>query len=88
MFAIQLTYAWGDLVKAAFDCYLPALAERLGYKLPSTAKERKKFWQAVTDQAIYWVPLKPQKWLPAEKSSPPNADAHARNELRKNARAT
>ena len=85
LFAIQLVYGWGDLVKAAFDCYLPALAEKLGYKLPDTSDERIKFWNAVSVQSIAWVPLLPEQWKLAEKT-PSNADAHARNELRKNAR--
>ena len=25
---------WGDLVKSAFDCYLPALTKQLGFALP------------------------------------------------------
>jgi hypothetical protein len=73
IFSIELAYAWGDLVKAAFDCYLPALADKLGYKLPETAEQRTAFWQAVSEQAIYWKPLQPEQWKPAEKKAPPSA---------------
>jgi hypothetical protein len=34
--AVSSIPQWGDLVKSAFDCYLPALAERLGFELPKT----------------------------------------------------
>jgi hypothetical protein len=83
LFAIELVYTWGDLVKAAFDCYLPALADKLGYRLPETGEERKAFWQAVSSQSIYWVPLEPEHWRPAEKKPPANADANTFNEIKK-----
>jgi hypothetical protein len=83
LLSIQLVYAWGDLVKAAFDCFLPALAEKLGYKLPHSGAQREEFWRAVSEQSIYWRPVIPEQWSSTDKP-PPNAEASARNELRKN----
>ncbi|MEA2877964.1 MAG: hypothetical protein QOF14_3160 [Hyphomicrobiales bacterium] len=76
LFSVVLVYAWGDLVKAAFDCYLPALAEKLGYKLPETGAKRNAFWVAVSLQAIAWQPFKPEDWKPAEMKQAPGSDAH------------
>jgi hypothetical protein len=83
LFAVELAMAWGDLVKAAFDCFLPALAEKLGYKLPDTADERKKFWVAVSGQALFWTQVLPEQWKPAEKKEPANAQAHNANEIKR-----
>jgi hypothetical protein len=58
----------GSLVKAAFDCYLPDLAKRLGHKLPLTGDEQRRFWIAVSRRAIYHRPLKPEKWPRADDS--------------------
>jgi hypothetical protein len=60
--SIEKIYSWGTLVKATFDCYLPALAEKLGYKLPSKGEEQKRFWTAVSRRAAYHRPLKPEDW--------------------------
>jgi hypothetical protein len=62
LFAVELALTWGDLVKAAFDCALPALAEKLGYKLPSTGDLRRQFWSAVSEQLIYRRPVSPEQW--------------------------
>lgn len=69
-FAVELVYSWGDLVKAAFDCYLPDLAKKMGFELPDDAVRRKEFWVAVSRQAIYWSALKPEEWKPPAKESP------------------
>lgn len=62
LFAVELIYSWGELVKASFDLYLPELAKKLGYELPDTADRRKVFWKAVSEQAIYWHRLMPEDW--------------------------
>lgn len=46
--SIERIEEWGGLVKAAFDCYLPDLARKLGYKLPLTGDDQKRFWTAVS----------------------------------------
>jgi hypothetical protein len=45
--------AWGELVKSAFDCYLPALAKQLGYEVPQTETERRSFWTTFSQQLLY-----------------------------------
>jgi hypothetical protein len=55
--AVLRVGAWGDLVKSAFDCYLPALAEKLGHPLPSTEADRKEFWGEFSTMVLYWQPM-------------------------------
>jgi hypothetical protein len=52
-FAVMLVPDWGEQVKSAFDCYLGTLAKQLGYALPPTRKERKKFWEAFSQMILY-----------------------------------
>jgi hypothetical protein len=62
---------WGDLVKSAFDCYLPALAGQLGFELPTTEAERRDFWTSFSQQLIYGrgldgnAPFHIEKWKQA-----------------------
>jgi len=51
--AVGRVVAWGDLVKSAFDCFLPQLAKQLGYALPAAESKRKTFWGAVSRQMIF-----------------------------------
>ena len=67
-FSIDRICEWGNLVKAAFDCYLPDLGKRLGYKLPLTGDEQRRFWIAVSCRAIYHRPLSPEEWPRADDS--------------------
>jgi hypothetical protein len=60
--SIERAHVWGSLVKAAFDCYLPDLAKRLGYKLPTTGADQRRFWIAVSRRAIYNRPFRPEDW--------------------------
>jgi hypothetical protein len=60
--SVQKAYGWGAFVKAAFDCYLPALAKKLGYKLPVRGEDQKEFWRAVTRRAAFHRELKPEDW--------------------------
>jgi hypothetical protein len=73
--SIERVHSWGSLVKAAFDCYLPALAKRLGYRLPTTGKRQRDFWTEVSRRAIYHLELNPKKW--------PRADAADGNNVSK-----
>jgi len=52
-FAINQAKAWGELVKAAFDCYLPDLAKQLGYAVPTTATGRGGFWGEINALIVY-----------------------------------
>jgi len=76
--AVQQAKAWGDLVKSAFDNYLPDLAKQLGYKLPDTLAKQQQFWLEVSQQATFHQSLKPENWQRASetnakdsKTSPP-----------------
>lgn len=65
-FSIGKIYQWGEFVKASFDCYLPDLAKRLGYKLPLTGDDQRRFWIAVSRRAIYHRPFKSEEWPRAD----------------------
>lgn len=43
--AVSSASRWGDMVKGAFDLYLPTLATTLGYELPASLDAQKHFWQ-------------------------------------------
>ncbi len=60
--SIERIYAWGELVKAAFDCYLPDLAKKLGYKLPVTGDDQKRFWIAISSRSIFHRSFEPADW--------------------------
>jgi hypothetical protein len=74
--AIYQVYAWGQLVKAAFDCFLPDLAKKLGYELPSSGSEQYRFWQIVSRRAIYHRAFDPTEWVRASRrpENPPEDD--------------
>jgi hypothetical protein len=46
---------WGDLVKSAFDCFLPDLAKQMGYKLPETEADRRDFWDKLSAMIVYQI---------------------------------
>ena len=54
-FATALVAEWGENVKSAFDCFLPALATKLGYKMPVDAKSRADIWGNLNGQVLYRV---------------------------------
>jgi hypothetical protein len=60
--ALERARAWGELVKSAFDLYLPDLANKIGYELPRTACERRRFWDAVNSSFLYQEPMTPEMW--------------------------
>jgi hypothetical protein len=51
--AVSCVPSWGELVRTAFDCYLPTLATQLGFELPTTEDRRRDFWTTFSQQAIY-----------------------------------
>jgi hypothetical protein len=59
--AANSTTAWGDLVKSAFDCYLPALIKQLGFMVPPTEAGRRKFWTEFSALITYQRPM-PGRW--------------------------
>ncbi|SDD96681.1 hypothetical protein [Paraburkholderia lycopersici] len=66
--AIPSAIAWGEVVKSAFDLYLPALARAMGYELPKTAAERRLFWEAQANQFQFLEPVRPEVWAAANSS--------------------
>lgn len=44
---------WGKLFKAAYDVYLPELAKKLGYKLPTNPEMAFRFWQHFSYVILY-----------------------------------
>jgi hypothetical protein len=64
--AIWRAAAWGELVKSAFDVYLPALARQLGYELPRSQNERRMFWEAFNVMAVYYHSMDPSLYPPAQ----------------------
>jgi hypothetical protein len=65
--AVARAAAWGEAVKAAFDCYLPALIGQLGYAVPPTEAERRAFWEQFNDRMLYRYPM-PREWPVAGKA--------------------
>jgi hypothetical protein len=68
--ALSSAIAWGEVVKSTFDLYLPALASAMGYQLPKTAGERRKFWEALASQFQFHEPIQPEAWQ--QTASPPS----------------
>ena len=62
--AVERAVAWGGMVKSAFDLYLPALAEQMGYGLPMGQMERRSFWDEVNSLFLYRVPIRAERWPP------------------------
>jgi hypothetical protein len=47
---------WGDLIKAAFDIYLPELSKKLGFEKPANRDEEIALWHKVSQSIIYAKP--------------------------------
>jgi hypothetical protein len=60
--ATTCAMAWGDLVKSAFDCYLPALIKQLGFAVPPTEAERLEFWDEFSALITFQQPMTPDRW--------------------------
>jgi hypothetical protein len=73
--AVTRVPAWGDLVRSAFDCYLPALAEQLGFEVPPTEAKLRTFWWTFSQQLIYGrdpdgkTAFHIEKWKPVQSKS-------------------
>lgn len=60
--AVSSAIAWGEVVKSAFDLYLPELAKTLGYELPKTSDDRRRFWEALANQFQFHEAIQPEMW--------------------------
>jgi len=65
--AIRRVYVWGAYVKAAFDCYLPELAKKLGFRMPAAPEKQKELWAAISQRVAYHLTFEPEPWMLAEK---------------------
>ena len=74
--AVQRARAWGGLIRSAFDVFLPELAKKMGYTLPSDAQKRRRFWQDITSSFHYSRPM-PGTWI-APDSEPKAGNTTAR----------
>lgn len=54
--ACRAAVEWGDLVKAAFDVFLPDLASKLKLSIPSKRTEERKLWTRFTQAVLYRAP--------------------------------
>jgi len=68
--SIGRVVAWGDLVKSAFDLYLPALAKQVGYALPPSEAKQREFWKEFSWLMLYRIQLPDRKW---KRADPPAA---------------
>jgi hypothetical protein len=77
--AVHALGGWGEAVKSAFDCYLPALAQQLGYQLPPDEKARREFWENMNIRLAYRteflkgfkpIPVPPKSTVAAAPSEP------------------
>src|SRR5208337_4091174 len=67
--ATRKVYAWGSYVKAAFDCYLPDLAEKLGFRIPIKIHDARKLWKLISIRAAMHVPFEPDPSMLAAETS-------------------
>jgi hypothetical protein len=76
LWAVERAVAWGSLVKAAFDCYLPALVKRLGFVMPADEDERRALWTDINALVIYRQRMDLGRWKMADaKDDPPSGFA-------------
>ncbi|WP_263772260.1 hypothetical protein [Propionivibrio soli] len=55
-FALGATSEWGQTVKAAFDVFLPALSEKLGYETEPLVGDEARRWAGISEAIIYRDP--------------------------------
>lgn len=56
--AIVQAATWGEIVKSAFDCFLPGLIRQLGYRVPDLEAERRRFWSDFNRRVVYQYPMR------------------------------
>lgn len=67
---------WGEMVKAAYDVFLPRLRTSMQFPAPATPAEEEKLWKQFSTAVIYRHP----DYLPPRESAPPAAPAPAGGE--------
>jgi hypothetical protein len=62
---------WGELVKSAFDCYLPALIKQFGYSTSLRENHRREFWSDINEMVLYRQPVPAGRWPIITPDGPP-----------------
>jgi len=70
-------------VKAAFDCYLPALIKQLGYAPPETLEARLAAWREVNAIFVYATPPDGDFIRLADAPPPPSPRRSLQDRLRR-----
>jgi hypothetical protein len=68
--AVASAVTWGDAVKSAFNLYLPALAQQLGYQLPADDVDRRLFWGDVNNLFLYRTAMPAGRWKAVDAKEP------------------
>lgn len=66
--ALSAAVQWGELVKAAFDIYLPDLWKKLGAPPPASRDEERRAWERFSQAVLY---RRPNRLPPRDLRSPP-----------------
>ncbi|HEX8482152.1 MAG TPA: hypothetical protein VF650_09635 [Allosphingosinicella sp.] len=69
--AVDRAAAWGGMVKAAFDCFLPKLAGQMGYADAASGEARSRFWKEFSAFAVYRQAMDPGAYRLAGAKEPP-----------------
>ncbi|AQH02713.1 hypothetical protein A9R05_27745 [Burkholderia sp. KK1] len=77
--AVSSAIAWGEVVKSAFDLYLPALAKALGYDLPNSSDDRRRFWETLATQFQFQEAMRPEDWPERATENDPSGVTEPRN---------
>jgi hypothetical protein len=67
---------WGDMVKAAFDVFLPALGNKMAFAPPSDREQERHLWGSFSDAVLYRRP----DLMPARTQALPTVAASAGSE--------
>lgn len=78
--SVRQAVGWGELVKTAFDNYLPALAAQMGFAVPGDQEARMEFWTQVGNQLSLHHPLDAARWTPrpVRPNTPPRRPSRSR----------
>jgi hypothetical protein len=66
--ALAAVQDWGEMVKAAFDVFLPDLLKKLGAAAPDSREDEQKMWGAFSQAVVF---RRPKLLPPRTQSSPP-----------------
>jgi len=73
--AVRRALAWGEVVMAAFDVFLPKLTTQLGYQAPASESDRKALWEALNKRMVFREAMAQGPWKLAGAETPPDSAA-------------